>query len=374
MGVVPLPGRHAFTMVLDWDGHTAIVGSTDGNGSGAFQPSAAGGTIGPIGSFVFGSASMGYQSLELVIDGAGRLSGTGQGRATAPPANTDFGFYAVSLSMSLTGVPDVQPPGFDSTAFGSAPLDPFTSLTIVATEPMPLDTRLALVDGRGDRVELAPLVTQSTAAFSFAPSAFRMWRYGEQYSIAFDGLVDFAGNAYPPGGGVTLTIAGPPPLIAEDGFESAPGPTLAGAQVLSGTGAPTITGARSLYVPPLGQAGGRSEMKQFALRIALAVGDTVLRFSYRTVNPSTFPGSYFLMGSEGGQVVSPSLPSTTESTTTATIPGQGSVLLGPITTAEFALPPDAAGEITLTRSVRAAGSSMPAPPITGLIIDDLRAE
>ena len=375
MGFVPLPAMHTFTMVLDWDGRTAIIGSTDGAGAGGFQPSAGGGSIGQIGSFRFGTASMGYQSIALTIDAAGKLSGTGQGMATALPAYTDVGIYTVNLSAALVGVPDVQPPGFDSTAFGPAPLDAFASLTIVATEPMPIDTRLALVNRRGDRIELGPLATQGGAAFSFQPSPFKMWRYGEQYSIAFDGLVDFAGNAYPPGGGVTLTIASAPPLVAEDGFESATGSTLAGAQLLTGTGAPIITGTRSLYVPPLPDVltAGRVQMTQFALRIAVAPGDTVLRFSYREVNPNSFPGSFFLMGSEGGQVVSPSLPPT-QSTTTATISGTGTVQLGPITTAEFALPPDAAGEVTLTRIVRGAGTSMPAPPVTGLIIDDLRAE
>jgi hypothetical protein len=378
MGVVPLPASHTFTMVLDWDGRTAIIGSTDGAGAGGFQPSADGGAIGQIGSFRFGTATMGYQSMALTIDAAGKLSGTGKGMGTALPPNTDVGIYTVSFSVSLVGVPDVQWPGFDSTAFGPTPLDAFASLTIVATEPMPIDTRLALVDRRGNRVELAPLAAQGGAVFSFQPSPFKMWRYGEQYSIAFDGVVDFAGNVYPPGGGVTLTIAAAPPLVDEDGFESATGTMLAGAQILTGTGTPTITGTRSLYVPPLAEVytSGRAQTTQFALRVAIAPGDTVLRFSYREVNPNpnVFGSSYFLMGSEGGQVVSPSLPSATQAPTPATIPGTGTVMLGPITTAEFALPPDAAGAITLTRIARAAGTSMPAPPVTGLIIDDLRAE
>jgi hypothetical protein len=90
--------------------------------------------------------------------------------------------------------------------------------------------------------------------------------------------------------------------------------------------------------------------------------------------PYSFGGDYFKMASEGGQIVLPTLSSATQSTTTATIPGQGSVMLGPITAGEFALPPDAAGEITLIRIAQTGGSNMPSPPITGLIIDDLRAE
>ena len=143
-------------------------------------------------------------------------------------------------------------------------------------------------------------------------------------------------------------------------------------------GPPTITGARSLYIPPIGSVfppSGSAKLTQLALRLALAPGDTVIRFSYRTVNPSAFDGARFWMGSEGGQIVVSTLSSATQSTTTATIPGQGSVSLGPITAGEFALPPDAAGELTLLRIAQTAGSSsMPSPPITGLIIDDLRAE
>ena len=58
-----------------------------------------------------------------------------------------------------------------------------------------------------------------------------------------------------------------------------------------------------------------------------------------------------------------------------TIPDHGSVTVGPVMNAEFALPPDASGEITLLRIVRGSpGVGLPPPPITGLIIDDLRVE
>ena len=343
----------------------------------AFQPSAAGGTVGQGPSFSFGTSSLAYQTINVTIGATGTLSGTGQGRGTSPSSSDTSPPSNVALSISLTGVPDNQWPGFDSALFGGVAVDPFTFPTVVPTEPLPPNTRLTFVNLRGDRVDLAPRADQTVAAFSFEPALYRMLRYGEQYSVMFDGIVDFAGNVYPPGGTVAFTTAAAPPLVAEDGFESATGTTLASAQVLSGSGAPTITGARSLYIPPIVSVfppSGSTKLTQLALRLALAPGDTVVRFSYRTVNPSSFGGATFQMGSEGGQIVVPTLSSATQSTTTATIPGQGSVMLGPITTGEFALPPDAAGEITLIRFAQTWASSMPSPPVTGLIIDDLRAE
>ena len=173
--------------------------------------------------------------MDVTIGASGALSGTARGRGTSLPTNTDVGINSVVLSMSLAGVPDLQPPGFESAIFMGAPVDPFASLTLTATEPMPPDTRLALVDLRGDRIDIAPPSTQLVAAFSFYPAQARMWRYNEQYSLLLDGVIDFAGNARPAGGTApAFTTAAPPVLIAEDGFESATGTTLAGAQVLSG--------------------------------------------------------------------------------------------------------------------------------------------
>ena len=124
----------------------------------------------------------------------------------------------------------------------------------------------------------------------------------------------------------SFTTGPPPPLVAEDGFESATGAMLAGAQVLSGSGAPVITGTCSLYIPALKapSGGGWNEATQLALRVALDAGDKVLRFSYRTVDADLSPSQpYYLMASEGGQIVYEMLSTTTSTTTTATLPGGG---------------------------------------------------
>ena len=381
-GVVPLPATHTFTMVLDWDKRIAILGSTVGQGVGDFMPTAAGGGGTQTASFSLNSSSVSYQTMDVTIGASGTLSGTARGRGTSVPPNTDVGINTAVLSMSLAGVPDTQPPGFESSFFNGTPVDPFAGLTLVATEPLPPNTRLTLVDLRGERLEIAPGSTQLTAAFSFFPTQSLMWRYNDTYSLLLDGVVDFAGNARPPGGTPpSFTIGAPPILVAEDGFESATGTTLAGAQVLSGAGAPTITGARSLYIGWLSSTlpPGRAEMTQLALRISLDATDTVLRFSYRTVNPMTastgIADPYYLLGSEGGQTTSVMLPLDTGPTTTVTL-GSTQVPVGPVTTATFTLPAGAAaaGQLAFVRKVRACCGNLPGPGVTGLIIDDLRAE
>ena len=84
----------------------------------------------------------------------------------------------------------------------------------------------------------------------------RLLRYSDEYRVTLDGVTDLDGNAPPPTTALTFTTRAPPPLVAEDGFESVTDATLGGAQVLSGAGAPTIEGARSLYIPPATSIGG----------------------------------------------------------------------------------------------------------------------
>jgi hypothetical protein len=379
------PFVHTFTMVLDWDGRTAFVGAAGNGGTGGgiapFQATPTGGAINQVLSFRLsnGATSAIYERIDITIDAAGALSGTGRGQATYQPPTSDVGSTTPAM-MFLSGVPDTLSPSFIANLVGSAPIDPFTSLTVAASEPLPPDTRLAAVGLRGDRVALEPLDIQAPAAFSFAPSAFRIWRYSEQYTVTLGGVVDFAGNAAPQGTHITFTTAAPPPLVAEDGFESAAGDTLAGAQVLSGVSAATINGARSLYIPSLPEVfpPGRGDMTQLALRLALDPTDTTVRFSYRSVNAGAASiGAavpYFLFGSEGTLIGYAMLGPDNGSPTTTTIPGQGDVVLGPVMTATLALPTGATGDVTLVRKVPACCGGLPAPRVPGLILDDLRTE
>jgi hypothetical protein len=272
-------------------------------------------------------------------------------------------------TIRLSGVPDAEPPRLTGP---TTQIDVFTSVTYTATEPLPPNSRVVLADLRGERVTLAPGALE--AVFSF-PTPAKMWRYNDQYTVLIDSLIDFGGNAARPQDAISFTTGDPPPLVPEDGFETATGSTLAGAQILSGSGAPTITGARSIYIPAVNGTlpTGQTETTQLALRLALSPGDTAVRFSYRTVNPSTIlGGTYFQMASEGGSITSPMLAADSGQPTAATINGS-QVMLGPVTTATFPLSSDASGEVTLIRKLRGSGN-LPPRPSPGLIIDDLRAE
>ena len=124
--------------------------------------------------------------------------------------------------MSLTGVSDTQPPGLISSANG-AELDPFDSVTLVASEPLASDPHLVLVDLFGEPVVVAP-TNPAAVVFQFFPSTGKLWRYNDQYTVMLDGLVNLAGNRPPEGSSIGFTTPAPPPLVAEDGFESAATP------------------------------------------------------------------------------------------------------------------------------------------------------
>ena len=82
----PSLSAHTFTMVLDWDGRTAIVGSANSGNITAFEGTSNGGAIQQPVSFSFGSIGrtyVTYESMDLTItDGGKAISGAGRGHAT----------------------------------------------------------------------------------------------------------------------------------------------------------------------------------------------------------------------------------------------------------------------------------------------------
>jgi hypothetical protein len=82
-----------------------------------------------------------------------------------------------------------------------------------------------------------------------------------------------------------------------------------------------------------------------------------------------------LIGAPGSEIKSMTLGPDSGPPVSATL-GQGTVMLGPLMTAELALPSGAgaAGELTIIRKLAACCYGLPAPPVAGLILDDLRAE
>jgi len=198
-------------------------------------------------------------------------------------------------------------------------------------------------------------------------------RYDERYVVQFAGTADFAGNLARAMDELQFMTRPAPPLIAEDGFESTAVATLGGAQIVTATDAPTISGGRSLYIAPTtgGDGGGQT---QVLLRLAVTPGDSVLRFSYRLVNPSGFSNTRFAVASPGGTIqwTTPA-PDSGITTTQAMFPGS-QFPVGPVTTAELPLP-DATNEVVFARVLQGVrcGGLFP-PPQAGMIIDDMRVE
>jgi len=173
-----------------------------------------------------------------------------------------------------------------------------------------------------------------------------------------------------------FTTRAAPPLIPGDGFESVTDATLGGAQVLSGAGAPVLTGARSLYIPPAISLGPSGRQTQLAVRLSVGANQHFVRFDFRTVNPADALISWIVAGI-GGEIETATPESDAGvATTPATIDGT-QVLLGPTRTAEIVLRPDARGEVVVARVASQSGGGCgapPAPPVPGAIIDNLRVE
>jgi hypothetical protein len=369
---------HRFTMVFDADQRSAIVGA-NGYGTTVGIQQVADGTFRLTSTVGFNvtvpgtcSASVLYDSVGFNLDATGRLMGAGHGQLTT--FQTDVG-NSVLVTTSLTGVADTVTPTLALVTDGSDIADPFPSFSVSSPEPLPVDSHAVLRAAGGDVIGLTPYPKNEGYVLGFAMPAAILLRYGETYTVDIDGLADFAGNRAAATNALTFNTKPPPPLVAADGFESVTDATLGGAEVLSGAAAPTISGSRSLYIPPV-TAFGTPPTTQLALRIAIAPGNSVLRFSFRnvTVSPTATYGADFKVASVGGSIVSTVLPDA-GGTGTSTVIDQTSVTLSPVITATINLPADAAGEVVLARTTKWGGScGLPYPPAAGIIIDDLRAE
>jgi len=370
------PGWHVFTVVLDADQRTAIVGADASVTLATVVPTAEGFQVaGPI-SFWLGSGcqltTVSYDALSFTFDPAGRLLGSGSGQMSTYAEN--FG-QAVATTMSMTGDLDSVGPTLSLSAARDFE-DPFTSFAVASSEPVPTDTWPLLRSQSGDEMALTPSSTSGGYVTAFLKPEVLL-RYGETYRIDFAGVADFAGN--PAGGGTTaglgFTTVAAPPLIAADGFESVTAATLGGAQVLSGTGAPIISGTRSLYVPPVSGIGDFGNVTQLALRVTVTPGSKVLRFSYRDVNPGTTTTASFSIASVGGSIVGGVACAAGAAATTATIGGV-QVTLSPIATMSIDLPDDASSEIVVARRIWLNGNcgGPMVAPVPGIIIDDMRTE
>jgi len=368
---------HTFTLTVDADEHTAVFGA-DGSTVVAAVEQATDGSLHVADTLVFGvsvvavcGGSVVYDDLNFTIDPTGRLVGTGRGHLTTMDPGLS---RSVDVTMLLDGLPDTEPPTFTLSAAGDL-TDPWTPFWLVSSEPLPTRPMGGLlVSESGDVMQLT-IPTGMEIYMTVLAKPTKLLRFGDQYVVTTVGLTDLAGNTGPTSDHSFVTRAAPP-LAAADGFESVTDASFGGAQVLSGTDAPVIAGARSLYVPPADSLPGF--VTQLAVRVALPPGNTNIVFSYRTVNPGDGgDGVSYLLASVGGTIETAELPSDAGGPTTPAMIGGAQVMLGPTLTATIALPPDTHDEVVLARVASQAGSSCggPAPPpVPGIIIDDLRTQ
>ena len=110
-------------------------------------------------------------------------------------------------------------------------------------------------------------------------------------------------------------------------------------------------------------------------RLAVHPGDKAVRFAYRVATTYQVAGGGFygsvVIGSVGSKIASLSfLPAGTPTTTVTRTTG-GTLTVGPVATAELALPDPGATEVVLKIATASGGCGLP-PPQAGLIIDDVR--
>jgi hypothetical protein len=368
-GVASL-ASHGFTLTLDTGAERGIFGVP---GGGFYRRFAADfGQLLLDGTMQFGvpvSAPCGgyvqYDYLRVEVDASGRLTGSGWGSLNTSDGEMRDSTFA---TMVLTGVPDSEPPTLYLSPGGDV-ADPWTPIWIVASEPLPGQQKWPVLrSAGGDEVDFESAMDEFVSVLN---KPQRMLRFGDEYRATFQGITDLPGNEMHPAG-AAFTTRPPPPLIAGDGFESITEATLGGAQVLSGAGAPVLAGTRSLYIPPVATLASQT---QLAVRLAVAPGQKLVRFDFRTVNPSAASITWIVAG-VGGELETATPASDVGAPTTAATINGTEVALGPTRHVEIPLRPDVRGEVAVVRTAAQGGrcGGPPPPPVPGAIIDDLRVE
>ena len=382
----PPPGLHRIVLLLDADqrrliaaapgGITSVaVSTTDGRAFTISEPLRAAINTG------FAVACMGYtdveyQQLTIVVTGTG-LTGSGAARAFRLVEDTSVG---VSVSAVLTGTPDTTPPVLVLEP-GSTPTNPLGVFSLTASKPLLKTARVRVTASDGTTAELEPRFSSDGMYAIGFEQPRGMLRFDETYTFAADSYLDLAGNAgVDPPLPAFKTIA-VPPLLPEDGFESATGTSVAGASIIEGGAPLAIAGARSVIIgnrvssPDLPQAAANVLLA----RLPIASGDRVVRFTYRVISTYQTVADYFpgivTAGVPGvGATGLAPITSQTPGVAAVVLPSGGTLYLGATSTAEIPLPTTSgATEVAVQIGTRPPSCGLPPPP-TSLIVDDLRVE
>jgi hypothetical protein len=369
--------NQALTITIDADQRIAIIGGDRKGTSSAVIPAGSGAfrlttsvTISD-GFTTCPSDSVRYDDLELTVDtAAGTLTGSGRGQINKVDGDV---VDSSAATVTLTGTADTQPPTVGIYTPGAMISDPFVPFTFSSSEPLPPDSRPVFRSATGDVVTPTCLPGDAFYVDCTPPG---LLPFDQAYTVDVANVADFAGNRATTDDRLLIFGTGSAPmLVAADGFESQTDMTLFGtASFVSAPNFPVISGVRSLYVPPEGVQPAFAGTT-FALRLPIAPGATVLRFSYRILLRDTTPGSdaTYLVGSVGSPLVTTMLPTTNGTTEPVTI-GGAQFTLGPLATATINLPDPNAAEVMLARTVQPPACGRPLPPPGGIIIDDLRTE
>ena len=363
-------GSQTFTLVVDPIAHIAIVGTytipLQRIDDRTFR------TTGPFGVTTMSCTGVTYDEVTFTPGSTG-VSGGGKGRELT--AFSDVG-SVVDVEMSFSGGLDTVAPYVPFV--GSASVDPLLGYDVSLSEAVLPGATATLVPSAGASLALTPVLTDGGHAILGFQKPDVVLRYGERYSLITEGIVDFGGNPVRTASVGTFTTRAAPPLIAEDGFESAADGSLQEAQVVSGSGWPIIAGVRSLYSPVITSPGTISPL---SLRIALAPGDVAVRFSYRVVASaatSVIAPPTLVVGTAGGPRGWLALPTENRPLALFQRPNNEPALyLGEVKTAEIPIPAGSTGDLVIERiasDVIPSCGGLPPRDSPGLIIDDLRAE
>jgi len=349
------PGHRAMIVGLPGRAMTVPVVSSDGVSFRAGSP-----VVLPVPNTGCGSQAT-YSDFHFIA-GTDSISGTATGIADLTQGDLAFQKKA---QLDFHGLPDVTVP---SILADSAEADPLAVVTFVASEPLSVATRAQLISP-GEQIPLALLSSDGnvTVGFQRPPAALR---YDTRYKLAIDNWTDLAGNPGPP---LDEIITYPPPqLIPPDGFESA-NDSLPGATIADATVFPPISGERSALVgyPTVGY----SQSARFTVRLAVAAGDRVVRFSLREFIPNGFPGglnTQLRLAAPGGAIASVPLTQLSGGTDQV-LPNGMHVTAGPVTAIEAPLPEGVGNEVVfdLQTGIINPGCTLPLP-VPGYQIDDLR--
>jgi hypothetical protein len=381
-----VPASSAFTLVLEPESHQTAVGEAHqgivgGGGRASFvEVTTTDAKTFSISRFQTGVVTgdpcmpvreIDFSRLEITISGS-TVHGTAEGTVTGTVLDT----YAYpGFTAEVTGAVDITPPVlFESSRFAPSS---FSQVALVANEPLPLTATAWLTTAAGARIDLQPVTNEEQTLVVGFSGPGSVLPPADRFFVSQEGLVDFAGQR----GTESVELLGffNPPLVTEDGFESATGPQLGGAAIVTGVGAlKPITGSHSLYfgasgapVPP-----ESSFTPALNLRLAAKPGATKLRFSYRTVSTTSGHGASVRVGSVGHSSTSTqnSIYANGEGTK-VTWENGGTVTLGPVTMLDVALPADVTDEVVVgfdTRAIVCGGFGPPQQ--SGVLIDDLRLE